>query len=187
MEEGFIPAEEEPKEARRTLDMRRRMEFAGTEQIQWIPGGRLQSVMTRTATLRAPSGSMTDVFACARAQIYYNIKRKPLAQVKRETGCSHIINGYLFNGSFQPVGWTVIDGKVISRDAYQDWGISIGSDGKPQMLTDRGGSFLSGVPLLKNGAKLERSLTPDVARSAAGQLWAGCRMDGSACGATRPA
>lgn len=40
MEEGFIPAEEEPKEARRTLDMRRRMEFAGTEQIQWIPGGR---------------------------------------------------------------------------------------------------------------------------------------------------
>ena len=33
MEEGFIPAEEEPKEAWRTLDMRRRMEFAGTEQI----------------------------------------------------------------------------------------------------------------------------------------------------------
>lgn len=35
MEEGFIPAEEESN-----LDMRRRMEFAGTEQIQWIPGGR---------------------------------------------------------------------------------------------------------------------------------------------------
>ena len=123
---------------------------------------------------------MTDVFACARAQIYYNIKRKPLAQVKRETGCSHIINGYLFNGSFQPVGWTVIDGKVISRDAYQDWGISIGSDGKPQMLTDRGGSFLSGVPLLKNGAKLERNLTPDVARSAA-RTAVGWMPDGRIC------
>ena len=123
---------------------------------------------------------MTDVFACARAQIYYNIKRKPLAQVKRETGCSHIINGYLFNGSFQPVGWTVIDGKVISLDAYQDWGISIGSDGKPQMLTDRGGSFLSGVPLLKNGAKLERSLTPDVARSAA-RTAVGWMPDGRIC------
>ena len=123
---------------------------------------------------------MTDVFACARAQIYYNIKRKPLAQVKRETGCSHIINGYLFNGSFHPVGWTVIDGKVISRDAYQDWGISIGSDGKPQMLTDRGGSFLSGVPLLKNGAKLERSLTPDVARSAA-RTAVGWMPDGRIC------
>ena len=77
----------------------------------------MQSVMTRTATPRAPSGSMTDVFACARAQIYYNIKRKPLAQVKRETGCSHIINGYLFNGSFQPVGWTVIDGAVVEHAA----------------------------------------------------------------------
>ena len=123
---------------------------------------------------------MTDVFACARAQIYYNSKWKPLAQVKRESGCSHIINGYLFNGSFQPVGWTVIDGKVISRDAYQDWGISIGSDGKPQMLTDRGGSFLSGVPLLKNGAKLERSLTPDVARSAA-RTAVGWMPDGRIC------
>ena len=123
---------------------------------------------------------MTDVFACTRAQIYYNSKRKPLAQVKRESGCSHIINGYLFNGSFQPVGWTVIDGKVISRDAYQDWGISIGSDGKPQMLTDRGGSFLSGVPLLKNGAKLERSLTPDVARSAA-RTAVGWMPDGRIC------
>ena len=35
------------------------------------------------------------------------------------------------------------------------------------MLTDRGGSFLSGVPLLKAGAKLRRDLTPDVARPAA--------------------
>ena len=42
MGEGFIPAEEKPKEARRTLDMRRRMEFAGTEQIQWIPGGKFE-------------------------------------------------------------------------------------------------------------------------------------------------
>ena len=107
----------------------------------------MQSVMTRTATLRAPSGSMTDVFACTRAQIYYNSKRKPLAQVKRESGCSHIINGYLFNGSFQPVGWTVIDGKV---------------------------------PLLKNGAKLERSLTPDVARSAA-RTAVGWMPDGRIC------
>ena len=140
----------------------------------------MQSVMTRTATLRAPSGSMTDVFACTRAQIYYNPGKLTPAQIKAKTGCTHIINGYLFNGKFHPVGWTVIDGKVISRDAYQDWGISIGSDGKPQMLTDRGGSFLSGVPLLKNGAKLERSLTPDVARSAA-RTAVGWMPDGRIC------
>jgi hypothetical protein len=110
---------------------------------------------------------MTDIFDCARAQVYYNPGKLTPAQIKAKTGCTHIINGYLFNAKFQPVGWTVINGKVISRDAYQDWGISIGSDGAPKMLTDRGGSFLSGVPLLKAGAKLHRNLTPDVARSAA--------------------
>ena len=110
---------------------------------------------------------MTDFFDCAYAQIYHNTAKLSPAQIKAKTGCSHIINGYLFNNSFKPVGWTVIDGKIISRDAYQDWGISIGSDGLPKMLTDRGGSFLSGIPILKAGAKLHRDLTPDVARSAA--------------------
>ena len=110
---------------------------------------------------------MVDTFDCARAQIYHNTGKLTPAQIKAKTGCTHIINGYLFNGRFQPVGWTVIDGKVISRDKYQDWGVSIGSDGKPQMLTDRGGSFLSGVPILKAGSKLYRGLTADVARPAA--------------------
>ena len=110
---------------------------------------------------------MTDIFDCARAQVYHNTGKLTPAQIKAKTGCTHITNGYLFNGKFQPVGWTVIDGKIISRDGYQDWGISIGSDGTPKMLTDRGGSFLSGVPLLKAGAKLHRELTADVARPAA--------------------
>lgn len=110
---------------------------------------------------------MTDVFECARAQIYYNTGKLSPAQIKAKTGCTHIINGYLFNGKFQPVGWTVIDGKVISRDGYQDWGVSIGSDGTPQMLTGRSVSFLSGIPILKGGAKLYRGLTADVARPAA--------------------
>ena len=123
---------------------------------------------------------MVDIFACAQAQIYYNKAKMTPAQIKAKTGCTHIMNGYLFYGSFQPLGWTVIDGKVISRDIYQDWGISIGSDGKPQMLTDRGGSFLSGVPLLKNRAKLERSLTPDVARPAA-RTAVGWMPDGRIC------
>lgn len=110
---------------------------------------------------------MVDTFDCVRAQIYHNTAKLTPAQIKAKTGCTHIINGYLFNGKFQPVGWTVIDGKIISRDKYQDWGVSIGSDGKPQMLTDRGGSFLSGVPILKAGSKLYRGLTADVARPAA--------------------
>lgn len=110
---------------------------------------------------------MVDIFDCAKAQIYHNTGKLSPAQIKAKTGCTHIINGYLFNGRFQPVGWCVIDGKIISRDKYQDWGVSIGFDGAPKMLTDRGGSFLSGVPILKAGSKLYRGLTADVARPAA--------------------
>ena len=110
---------------------------------------------------------MVDIFDCARAQIYHNTGKLTPAQIKAKTGCTHIINGYLFNSKFQPVGWTVIDGKVISWDKYQDWGVSISSDGVPKMLTGRGVSFLSGVPILKGGSKLYRGLTADVARPAA--------------------
>lgn len=42
MAEGLIPAEEEPKDAQRTVDMRRREDLAGTKQIQWIPGGKFE-------------------------------------------------------------------------------------------------------------------------------------------------
>lgn len=110
---------------------------------------------------------MIATFDCARAEIFHNPKKLTPAQIQQQTGCTHIINGYLFNTSFKPVGWTVIDGKVISSDQYRDWGVEIGDNGKPVMGTDRGGSFLSGIPILKGGAKLYRSLTADVARSAA--------------------
>ena len=42
MAEGFIPADEKPKDAQRTVDMRRREDLAGTKQIQWIPGGKFE-------------------------------------------------------------------------------------------------------------------------------------------------
>lgn len=110
---------------------------------------------------------MVDTFDCARAQIYHNTAKLTPAQIKAKTGCTHIINGYLFNGKFQPVGWMVIDGKVISRDKYNDFGVSIGDNGLPLMSTDRRDNFLSGVPILKAGSKLYRGLTADVARPAA--------------------
>ena len=124
---------------------------------------------------------MYAIIKASRMEVFDNrTLRLTPEQVKARTGCTHVINGYFFSGNFQPLGWTVIDGKIISRDAYQDWGISVGADGTPQMLTDRGGSFLSGVPLLKNGAKLKRNLTPDVARSAA-RTAVGWMPDGRIC------
>ena len=41
MAEGFIPGAP-AKDAQRELDMGRKMEFAGTKQIQWIPGGKFE-------------------------------------------------------------------------------------------------------------------------------------------------
>ena len=60
---------------------------------------------------------MYDIFDCVKAQIYYNPNKKSLAGIKRETGCTHAINGYLFNKKFEPVEWCVVDGKVISTTA----------------------------------------------------------------------
>ena len=41
MAEGFIPGAP-AQDAQRELDMSRKMEFAGTKQIQWIPGGKFE-------------------------------------------------------------------------------------------------------------------------------------------------
>ena len=41
MAEGFIPGAP-AQDAQRELDMSRKVEFAGTKQIQWIPGGKFE-------------------------------------------------------------------------------------------------------------------------------------------------
>ena len=53
---------------------------------------------------------MTDIFDCARAQIYHNSGKLSPAQIKAKTGCTHIINGYLFNGKFQPLAFPIENG-----------------------------------------------------------------------------
>lgn len=123
---------------------------------------------------------MIATFKCGRAAVHHNTRRLTPAQIKAETGCSHVINGYFFNNRqwdkdyFKPNGWLVIDGVVISKDQYKDWGLGLGTDGKPVMTTDRSQSFLGAVPILKDGAKLFRNLTADVkapsARTAVGWL-----------------
>lgn len=109
---------------------------------------------------------MVDVFRCANAAVYHNTGRLTPAQIREKTGCTHIVNGYFFNSKFTPLGWLVIDGKVISSDKWNDFGFAVGKDGLPTMSTDRSNTFLGCVPLLKDGKKLSRGLTPDVARKA---------------------
>lgn len=117
---------------------------------------------------------MYTSFRCARAAVFYNKdSRLSMEQIKFQTGCSHIIGGYLFDNRprhpdyLTPCGWTVVDGRELSRDAYNDWCFTCGKNGAPEMSTDKTASFvLSGIPILKDGKRLKRHLTLDVARPA---------------------
>lgn len=89
------------------------------------------------------------------------------AQVKARTGCTHIMNGWVFNKAFQLCDDCVVNGRTLSRSGNHDWGLGCGASGGPVMTTDRTMPwFTSAVPILKDGRKLERKLTPDVARPA---------------------
>lgn len=109
---------------------------------------------------------MIDIISPSKAAIIYNTQKKSIETLYKELGCSHIINAGFFNMStFKPLMWLVLNGKVISSDQYNDWGLAIES-GLPVMSTDRGGDFVSLIPILRGGEKVNRNLTPDVARKA---------------------
>ena len=111
---------------------------------------------------------MYDIFDCVKAQIYYNPNKKSLAEIKKETGCTHAINGYLFNKKFKPLDWCVIDGRVISASIYNDYGFGIIKSkpvfGVASLFKDE--NLLSGIPIIVKGNYVYRGLTPDVARPA---------------------
>lgn len=115
---------------------------------------------------------MVETIRVRKAAVYHNTRRLTPAQVKKETGCTHIMNAWLFDNRsksptyFKPCGWLVINGKTISKDQYNDWGFACGATGAPRMSTDRTQSYIAALPLLKDGKKLSRSVTPDVARKA---------------------
>ena len=111
---------------------------------------------------------MYDIFDCVKAQIYYNSNKKTLSQIKKETGCTHAINGYLFNKKFQPLDYCVIDGKEISVSKYNDYGLCI-YENKPEFciyLKGEDKDFISGIPIIVGDNFVYRNLTPDVARKA---------------------
>lgn len=108
---------------------------------------------------------MAEIIQASKAAVFYNAAGLTLEEIKENIGATHAVNGYFFGGDLNPLGWLVIDGIVFSRSDCNDWGLGI-IDGKPVMTTDRSQTFLDGVPILKDGAKLYRNLTPDVARPA---------------------
>lgn len=116
---------------------------------------------------------MYDIFKCVRAAVYYNTRKLTPAQIKAETGCTHLIGGYYFNNDpksedyFKPLGWLIVDGETVSTDQWKDWGFACDKTGAPVMSTDRTKTyFMSLRPLLKDGKETVRTDTADVARKA---------------------
>jgi len=117
---------------------------------------------------------MLDSIRVRKAEVYHNTLRLSLEEIKAVKGCTHAINGWLFNNDpdsddyFQPCNWLIVDGEVISSDEYNDYGFVCDKTGAPIMSIDRKQAyFLTGTPLLKDGKRLERWVDAAVARKAA--------------------
>lgn len=67
------------------------------------------------------------IYTCKpkKVAIYVNTERKPLTQIKAETGCTALINGGLYGmATFTPVCHLKVDGKVLAQDRYKYWGFA---------------------------------------------------------------
>ena len=80
---------------------------------------------------------------------------RAMARVKADTGCTYIINSWLYNMSTgRAVGNLKIDGSVKADAGWNSWGLTwdSGPDIKMAIVPDEGGrSYLSGVELLTPG------------------------------------
>lgn len=89
----------------------------------------------------------------SKIKIYVNTQRKSMAQVKSETGCTHIINGGIYNmSSFVPYCHLKVDGKILAKDQYTYWGY--GSDGKTLTLSNdinAYDNYISCVNMVRDG------------------------------------
>ena len=110
---------------------------------------------------------MYTIIKASRMEVFDNrALRLTPARVKARTGCTHIINGWVFGSGMRLCDDITVAGKVLSKSRYNDWCLGCDLDGHPAMTTGSAHWKTSAVPLLKDGKKLARNLTPDVARPA---------------------
>lgn len=69
-----------------------------------------------------------------RAEIYHNTTGKSPEQIKKEKGCTAIINGILFNGDGSLCCDVRINGKWIANDAWTYWGLGWSDKQVPNLV-----------------------------------------------------
>ena len=110
---------------------------------------------------------MKAVIRASRMEVFDNrALRLTPARVKARTGCTHIMNGWVFGKGLKLCDDCTVDGRALSRSKYHDWCLGCDRDGPPVMTLEDAAWKTSAVPILKDGKKLARKLTPDVARPA---------------------
>ena len=84
--------------------------------------------------------------------IYINSAYKTMAQVKAETGCTHIVNGGLFEGT-KACCQLKSDGKVYADDGYKYWGYAWdnASDFGMTVVPCAKKNYIACVDLLRDG------------------------------------
>lgn len=90
-----------------------------------------------------------------RIELYQNLSRLPMATIKARTGADYIINGGLFNSSFQPVCNVKSGGKVLSNPGYTEYGYAWneGPDISYEKLPSVRSNYLGCVGLVLSGGK----------------------------------
>lgn len=91
---------------------------------------------------------MIAIFKPRAARIYINSKRKTIAL--KETGCTHIINGGLFEWSWKACPWLRVEGKNIASANYTAWGYGFDDNGVITMTNqpEKYQNFISCVDLI---------------------------------------
>ena len=77
---------------------------------------------------------MYDVVKPIKIAIYVNTAYKTMEQIQAELGCDYLINGGTFDAYGQPCCWLKVDGTVLHRESWSDWGY--GWDSGPDIRMD---------------------------------------------------
>lgn len=110
---------------------------------------------------------MYTIIKASRMEVFDNrTLQTTITEVKAMTGCTHIINGWVFGKGMKLCDDCIVDGKILNKSQYHDWCLGADRGGPPVMTLEDTTWKTSAVPILKDGKKLARNLTPDVARPA---------------------
>lgn len=69
--------------------------------------------------------SMYGICQITKIKIYVNpstVNYKTMEQIQKELGCDYLINGSTFNGDGTPCCWLKVDGKLLHKEKWSDWG-----------------------------------------------------------------